>query len=493
MKKLVFLFTMVFAVSMAIAQSNTSAVDQTGSNQNALVTQTGSSNTSDVDQTSPAGSVNNATVNQTGNNNIADVDQVQQNSVVGANNATLTQTGNSNIGTQTQVGTYTGYMNATMLQNGNNNVGTQIQSSYNETATMTQLQNGNTGIQTQSGNHVSAVMTQDGLGNYGNQLQSGGLNNSMNLTQTGNSNESYQTQSGGTWNPPGGHSAVITILGDDNYTSQVQSGTTSNHASIDQTANSSSAEQTQTGSYNQATITQLGQWPAGAVVNETAIQTQSGDAHEAAISQITDSGHGGSSTTQTQSGYNQFAFAGQYSWNSIIIQTQSGPSRNWAEAYQAGNNNYVRQIQDGEGNRARVDEQTGGWTQGNTAIQVQTGRWNNALIEQYDVNGAKSWPGGNGNTAEIYQTGDDNWAGDGYGVATEYGIRQWGDDNTAIVTQNDVANKSQVLQVGIGNTVNVTQGGGTGLFGAFGTYWNVSDVVQNGNYNAATVTQTYVP
>jgi hypothetical protein len=492
MKKLVFLFAMVFAVSMAMGQSNSSTVDQTGNNQNALVIQSGSSNSSDVDQTSPAGSVNNATVNQTGNSNTADVDQVQQNSVVGANNATLTQIGNSNNGTQTQVGTWTGYMNATMLQNGSNNTGTQIQSSYNETATMTQLQDGNTGIQNQSGNYVSAAMTQSGLNNYGNQLQSG-LNNSMTLSQTGNSNESYQTQSGGTWNPPGGHRAVTTILGDDNYTSQQQSGTTSNNASIDQTANSSSAEQTQTGSYNQATITQLGQWPAGAVIHETAIQIQTGDEHDAEISQITDSGNGGSSTTQTQTGYNQFAFAGQYSWNSTIIQTQNGSSRNWAEAYQAGNNNYVRQIQNGEGNRARVDEQTGGWTQGNTAIQEQTGRWNNALIEQYDVNGAKSWPGGNGNTAEIYQTGDDNWAGDGYGAATEYGIRQWGDDNTAIVTQNDVANKSQVLQVGIGNDVNVSQGGGTGLFGAFGTYWNVSNVDQTGNYNNATVTQTYVP
>ena len=139
-----------------------------------------------------------------------------------------------------------------------------------------------------------------------------------------------------------------------------------------------------------------------------------------------------------------------------------------------------------------MDEQTGGWTSGNTAIQEQTGRWNNSLIEQYDINGTDN-PGANGNTAEIYQNGDDNWAGDGYGGATEYGIRQWGDDNTASVTQNDVANKSQILQVGVGNAADVTQGGGTGLFGAFGTYWNVSDVVQNGNYNDATVNQTYVP
>lgn len=285
--------------------------------------------------------------------------------------------------------------------------------------------------------------------------------------------------------------ASVSSTGNDNTAGITQTGTF-NDADIDQTANNSDAAQTQTGNYNQATITQLGQYPPGAVTDETAIQIQTGDDHEAVISQITDSEHGGSSTQQTQSGTNQYAFAGQYSWNSEIIQTQSGPSINWAEAYQTGNNNYIRQIQDGEGNRARVDEQTGGWTQGNTAIQEQTGNWNNALIEQYDVNGSKS-PGGNGNSAEIYQTGYDNWAGDGYGDATEYGIRQWGDDNTAIVTQNDVANKSQVLQVGVGNTANVTQGGGTGLYGAFGTYWNVSDVVQNGNGNAATVAQTFVP
>jgi minor curlin subunit len=272
--------------------------------------------------------------------------------------------------------------------------------------------------------------------------------------------------------------ADIETLGNENSAGITQTGS-NNNGVIDQWANNSAAMQTQTGHNNEARIDQLGDWPAGPVVNQTATQIQTGNYNNALILQKTDSGSGGSTAVQTQSGIDQYARAWQFSQNSTIVQDQTGDSRNWAEAYQAGSNNYIRQIQDGEGNRARVDEQTGGWISGNTAIQEQTGNWNNALIEQYDINGAKSWPGATGNIAEIYQNGYDNWAGDGYGAATEYGIRQWGDNNTAVVEQYDAANKSQVLQVGNDNTVKVDQSGGVGLFGAFGTYWNISQYQSN--------------
>ena len=118
--------------------------------------------------------------------------------------------------------------------------------------------------------------------------------------------------------------ADISSVGDNNTTNISQTGS-SNDADIDQTANLSTALQTQSGSSNQAIITQLGKWPDGPVVSEIAIQTQTGDNHFATVSQITDSNNGGSLSNQTQSGQNQFARAFQYSWNSTIIQTQTGP------------------------------------------------------------------------------------------------------------------------------------------------------------------------
>ena len=288
--------------------------------------------------------------------------------------------------------------------------------------------------------------------------------------------------------------ADITTDGDNNQATSIQLGS-NNSATIDQFANESEATQTQIGSDNVANIEQFGSWPGvDRAYNVTAVQSQTGTGHQAYIRQMPGDYAGNSSAQQLQNGANHYALIDQFAENSIVYQEQIGSARNDAEAYQTGTGNYISQFQNGQGNRARVDEQTGfGGYQNNVAIQSQVGNWNNALIEQYNVSGGKSWPGATGNTAEIYQTGDDNWAGDGYGAATEYGIRQWGNDNTAIVTQNDVANKSQVLQVGIDNTANITQGGGTGLYGAYGIYWNQSDIVQTGDGNTANVTQTYAP
>ena len=50
MKKLIFLFTLVFAVSMVMAQGNVSTVTETGDNNEATVNQTGATNTSGIIQ-----------------------------------------------------------------------------------------------------------------------------------------------------------------------------------------------------------------------------------------------------------------------------------------------------------------------------------------------------------------------------------------------------------------------------------------------------------
>ncbi len=280
-----------------------------------------------------------------------------------------------------------------------------------------------------------------------------------------------------------GNTATVTTTGNTNTATITQTGD-SNQGVIDQTANTSTATQNQTGTNNDAYIQQLGKWPAGPVVNETALQTQDGSGHQAEIKQVTDSGHGNSTATQTQSGANHYAKAGQFSWNSTIDQTQNGSDQNWAEAYQKGNENHIVQIQDGRGNVAAVDEQDG-WgspSTGSEARQEQTGRWNHSLIGQY---------GGDLNIAKVYQTGDDNWAGYGLSGGGQWGIYQSGSTNSAIVTQNLNVNKSEVFQYGNGNDATVTQNGGTGLFGDYGDYVNKSVVTQTGDNNTSTVTQTY--
>lgn len=279
------------------------------------------------------------------------------------------------------------------------------------------------------------------------------------------------------------NTSTITTEGDGNTATATQIGST-NNAVIDQTANTSTATQYQLGSNNKATITQYGQWPAGPVVNQVAIQTQTGSGHEAQIRQITDSGNGNSTSEQLQDGAGHYAKAWQFSWNSEITQTQYDEN-NWAEAYQKGFNNTIEQIQDGKGNVAAVDEQTGwGSVYGNFAGQYQTGRWNHSLIGQN---------GGDGNNATVTQIGDDNWAGFGLSGGGQWGIYQSGSGNIADVNQNLNVNKSEVFQYGNGNTVNLTQNGGTGLFNTYGDYVNKSIVTQNGNENTGTVTQTYTP
>ena len=278
------------------------------------------------------------------------------------------------------------------------------------------------------------------------------------------------------------NTATVTTEGDDNVNSVTQSG--SNEAIIDQLANNSDVTVTQLGTDNFARVDQDGKWPVGPVVSESATQYQDGTNLEARIKQQTDSGHGGSSASQTQEGVDHYAKAWQFSWNSSIIQEQYGSEGgNWAEAYQKHYNNSITQIQDGKGNVAAVDEQSGwGSVVGNSASQTQIGNWNHTLIGQN---------GGDGNSAEVVQSGHDNWAGYGLSGGGQYGIYQTGSMNDAVVTQNDNVNKSEVFQSGYGNEVDVLQNGGAGLFNSYGDYVNKSDVTQTGDNNSTSVTQTF--
>ena len=287
-----------------------------------------------------------------------------------------------------------------------------------------------------------------------------------------------------------GNTATITQDGDDNTASATQSGDL-NTATIDQIANDSSATQSQTGNNNNATILQEGKWPDGPVFNESASQTQNGNNNVAEIKQITDSTHGGSTAKQVQNSNGNYARAWQFSWNSTIIQKQSVGNNNELQAYQTGNAGYIKQVQEGQDNIAAIDEQGGGgWTLGNTATQTQIGNWNKSLISQYGTGGSKS---AEGNEAHVVQNGSDNWAGEGLFGTGLFGIYQEGNYNYARIKQNDNVNKAEAFQYGDFNTINITQNGGSGLFGTYGDYVNKCVVTQTGDGNSGAVNQTYSP
>jgi hypothetical protein len=236
---------------------------------------------------------------------------------------------------------------------------------------------------------------------------------------------------------------------------------------------------------------QKGGWPAGShSLGETGTITQLGTDNVAILRQLADADAGSNIGNQYQDGLANLAVAWQHTVNSEVDQDQLGDN-NEARVYQTGFNGYVRQYQQGLQNIAAVDEQGGGgWVVGNSATQIQIGNWNKSEISQYGTGGAKS---AQGNIAEVYQYGSDNWAGEGLYSNGLFGILQEGNYNSATVTQNDNVNWSEVFQIGDGNNADVTQNGGAGLYGTYGTYVNQSSVSQTGNNNNSVVGQTYVP
>jgi hypothetical protein len=191
MKKLVFLFGMVFAVSMAIAQSNSSTVVQTGNSNDADVTQTGLSNTSTVTQTELPGSstsagitwgYNDADVTQDGDRNIADIKQDVKNT------AEQTQTGDDNQA----------YIQQVKGNNGRDMWAYQVQTGDLNWARIDQGRNSSYGhqykaFQTQIGNENDAELISRGAG----QNPTPGFN-PLTQYQEGSLNDAYMRVNGNT-------------------------------------------------------------------------------------------------------------------------------------------------------------------------------------------------------------------------------------------------------------------------------------------------------
>ena len=294
MKKLTFLFAMVFAASMAMAQTNVSDVDQTGVDQTATVDQQGSLNNSyilqeDKDNVATVSQINstdgktvNSDIKQTGKDNEASVKQHHNGNQAGGLDAWIIQSGDHNKAIQQQ-GPH-GQMGDTYAkidQSGDHNLAEQYQVKYGNDALIEQTGSWNTARQAQDrslpadaeGSMNDASIFQSGWFNMAEQEQNG-WSNDVKAEQTGNGNKSSQVQNA--WVS----TASVLQTGSLNMAAQDQTGSL-NFAKIEQGNSLNKAEQTQvsnarrTGAnyaaLNEAEIFQNGGFLSGANV---AIQDQ---------------------------------------------------------------------------------------------------------------------------------------------------------------------------------------------------------------------------
>jgi hypothetical protein len=185
MKKLVFLFAMIFAVSMAMGQNNDADITQTGDKNMGDIEQIGSSMEATITQVAGAsatwGYFNEAYIEQVGQDHTATVDQ---DGPTGAqfdfgNYAEIAQSGMNQMANVIQVGRNKHTMNQNVTK------GAYItQAGADNQATIEQRGTGN-----------NAVVDQDGTGNIGSHIivadhRTGGTNGT--IDQTGTTNTTYQ-------------------------------------------------------------------------------------------------------------------------------------------------------------------------------------------------------------------------------------------------------------------------------------------------------------
>jgi hypothetical protein len=193
MKKLIFLFAMVFAVSMAMAQKTTT-VTQTGDNNTANVFQNSMDGDANFIYATQSGDFNNLISEQRGGNNYLSLDQSGDfnNAIMeqytkdvapNLNNALIVQSGDWNEATLTQK------EDPLNFPDNSHNVSHATQSGDNNAYTLNQGGNEwsplNENFLVQSGNDNAALIDQFGYTDYSE------------ISQLGNSNDAYLTQTAG--------------------------------------------------------------------------------------------------------------------------------------------------------------------------------------------------------------------------------------------------------------------------------------------------------
>jgi hypothetical protein len=273
MKKLTTLLAaFLFTTGMVFAQTNTATVDQTGDNQVANATQSGATNTVDIDQLSTNTGPQTATALQTGTSNSAVVNQSQTGGGgnTPANSAYIEQLGTSNMSTQIQ--TAPGYNSGQSVwgfQDGTSNELSQtISGGYTNSLRAEQYGTENIANQSANGPYADGNVYQDGTANVAEQTLTG-------------SNNGY-----------GGAVMLINQLGIENYASQIFAGSGlghTNNAEIYQDGFDNDAYQDGTGRNLNAVLNQTGDL-------NMSMQTQTGNGHSSVVTQMGDN----NSSTITQ-------------------------------------------------------------------------------------------------------------------------------------------------------------------------------------------------
>jgi hypothetical protein len=263
MKKLSFIFAMVFAASFAMAQ-NTATVTELGNNNAGYVNQLGATNT--------------ATIDQIGNLNNASTSDVYASSLFGKLTDTkgVTQVGDHNTGTITQHNPYVGTTMAGPIA-GLNQTGdwnTAIISQTHNTAWDQEYawakQSGDGNMSTQNQDYTYAFQShiwQQGrslanpgdalttVGNIARTDQEGGYGQNASIWQDGVRNNAYSFQGNAAFGYTQSNLAETTQKGNDNKSTQYQYGS-SNTAKTIQLTNSNTSNLIQNGNQNEMVITQ---------------------------------------------------------------------------------------------------------------------------------------------------------------------------------------------------------------------------------------------
>ena len=301
MKKLIFLFTMVLAVTMAMAQANVAEVDQIGDRNEGIIKQAGLENNAVITQYG----TNTSIINQIGEKNMATVQQGAEGKVVTnkdsqswRHGAFIDQVGNQNEalikewqgdGTYQSGGSDNG---ARIEQTGNKNIASQeISNSHVKTSNWDRMgahikQLGDENFAKQEvfrsfGTHGSGgiLIDQKGSKNQARQYVIGGRSNVTEISQIGNNNRYSGFKNtffvdllGWSFKPVGeefsqfqrgeSNEVRLNIVGNNNVTAQYQEGDvwgrSYNIANINIVGNSNEVGQVQLGTNNKANIEIIG-------------------------------------------------------------------------------------------------------------------------------------------------------------------------------------------------------------------------------------------
>ncbi len=408
----------------AIAQSNTSTVDQSGINGQATVTQTGSGNDSDITQSNtPIG----------GAPNIANV-------------ATVTQAGTDGVSSIDQTGDNTATVNQTAASDGMNSVIEQSTTVGGNQARVTQR-----GLGSGESTTIGSFITQTGRsGNTRVQQNEGTVDAVSRVTQNGTGNQRIEViQESGT------ASSIIIQNGGSFQTEVYQDG--SNFSDINQSGtNSTAAVRQEGGDSNVSNIVQTG-------TNAEAGDPIS-DPNDAPLG-ITDGELG---VWQNGNGNESDVF--QYGTNQVVDVFQFGDGNISSITQEASGREVLADVlQDGNGNESTIEQSglsTAAAGLGNKAFVDQIGDGNVSFVYQDDdtasfLNTANVDQLGDSGESTVTQTGNTNTANLTQADLTDGNISfitQGGNNNTANVFQTSSDNTSTVTQSGTDGTVNVTQG-----------------------------------